>query len=530
MGQKTFFSATVLCLAATAISCTRFTSTPSAQTADQASNSIGCPSFKDDFWDAVYAPLVKNQDLPKEIVFQNRLNQVLSERYKLKAQDQEEILNRITELYSVIRDSGQTLTANGEPREVLATLTALELGDRSSPEKLRLQIELKNKFQSVQDYAQSLSLPCQTPPPPSPSPSVKPTPSATPLPTPGETPSPSSTPLPSATIAPSPSPTTSPSPQNLLSYWKATLPPAAYGARKTIAVSYQSCQATAVTPMNAQTPDVQGISVIGTYPDGIGSVRAISNRAALIASNYFFQGYQNPGTSCVDVRLNPLIYSYGGKPYTDSTAGAKLDFFTSAGTGNPHTLGVDCSGFVFSALASAGLKLTRAERLKAISVQGVSSTFLRYAAANGLDCLAPVTFRSTQSMQSGDIMAISGHVVIVDDVGADPFGLSQIANVTACSSQVSYQNFNFTILQSSPSKGGMGINRYRAVDYLGETAEIRIPFEDFAKNACQAKFSGSQIAQSSNGSLLRHQSSDPQCVDNEVKLVNEECLSACPAK
>ena len=64
-----------------------------------------------------------------------------------------------------------------------------------------------------------------------------------------------------------------------------------------------------------------------------------------MATNYYYQGV-NQGSSCKDIRKFPLIYDYGGKPNTDS---GTLNFFVNSGDGT-SVLGIDCSGYVFSAI------------------------------------------------------------------------------------------------------------------------------------------------------------------------------------
>ena len=50
-------------------------------------------------------------------------------------------------------------------------------------------------------------------------------------------------------------------------------------------------------------------------------------------------------------------------------------------------------------------------------------------------------------------------------VGDDPFGLKYSKNINDCS-KIDYRNFDFAVTQSSPSKGAIGLNKYKASDYL----------------------------------------------------------------
>lgn len=158
--------------------------------------------------------------------------------------------------------------------------------------------------------------------------------------------------------------------------------PVAWGARKAIATAYQSCLADEKKPMNANTENVKGITITGTHPDGIGSKRVISDLEALMATNYYYQG-ASQAVNCKDPRKYPLIYDYGGKPNTDS---GTLNFFLNAGDGT-SVLGIDCSGFVFSSVVTAGLRLAPGKTVKAVQVHGISSRAYLNPEGNGLGCL-----------------------------------------------------------------------------------------------------------------------------------------------
>ena len=124
-------------------------------------------------------------------------------------------------------------------------------------------------------------------------------------------------------------------------------------------------------------------------------------------------------------------------------------------------------------------------------------------------------------------MAINGHVVMIDEAGEDPFGIKNISSKKDCEN-LSHQNFNFTILQSSPTKGSIGINRYVARDYLSESLGMQAKFLLYAKTACYAQVDQKNYAfNDMSTGIIRHKGT-PECKAPRVELVNEACINQCP--
>lgn len=312
----------------------------------------------------------------------------------------------------------------------------------------------------------------------------------------------------------------------MLETWRKSRHPAVYGALKTIATSYQSCEAGQRPAMTSDTRNVEGISIVGTHPNGVGRIRAISDLPRLLRTDYYLLSYERPSSSCFKIQSSPLIYDYGGKPSTDTGTDAVLDLFRNAGTGG-QVLGIDCSGYVYSALATAGLKLKSSGRLKAIGVHGVNASMLMNPRSNGLTCLDLVTFTSRETLKPGDLLASSGHVVMIESVGPDPLGIASITRESDCKrTNISLSRLDFTILQSSPSKGGIGINHMRAADYLADGGSMATAMIEHAVNACLAKFRGPIVSKSSSANLVRHKGTS-ECLDRPVRLAREECIAGC---
>ncbi|RYZ76201.1 MAG: hypothetical protein EOP06_31565 [Proteobacteria bacterium] len=270
---------------------------------------------------------------------------------------------------------------------------------------------------------------------------------------------------------------------------------------------------------------MKGIKIVGTHTDGIGSKREISSISSLVTSHPYLKSYKKPNDSCFDVKKSPLIYDYGGRPVTSSGA---FDMFKNAGSGTT-VLGTDCSGYVYMALATAGLKVKSNMTSRAVLVSGFSSRMYLDPQKNGMTCLDFAKFSGSDSLRPGDIIAKSGHVIIVGSVGKDPFGLANIKSASDCTTKkMATSRFDFTVLQSSPSKGGIGIHSVKASSYLPESEVMTEGLLAHAVNACKAKFGSALTSKSSVVSIVRHSGSS-SCKDKEVLMERQSCVASCPA-
>jgi len=427
----------------------------------------------------------------------------------LKAQ----VANRYAKLaetlqFEIVQSLAKDPTDREELKELLA---ALELGDRSTPERAHAVDQIQAHMQALGEDLNSLYAlksmqsvtrkSCdnlaETPPETAPPTSSPPT---------GETPE-----------------------SNLLEAWRKRHTPAVFGGLKTMAVTYQSCGAGARAPMGAADRDVDGISIVGTHPSGTGNKRVISNLNAFLSDHPYLHAWRAPASSgCFNVASAPPIYDYGGKPATSTRDETLLDLFTDAGTGTKE-LGIDCSAFVYTAYALAGLKFKRETSLRASLVHGVNSTMLTQPQSNGLSCLNHASFSPRESLKPGDIISIRGHVVMTEVVGEDPFGLAQIKSEAQCTlANMDVKRFNFNIMQSSPSKGGVGVNKMRARDYLTNDGTMGRGLRQHAVQACRAKFQNKTLAsQNSDASVVRHLGT-PECKAQPLRLTYETCIRSCP--
>ncbi|CAN5507415.1 hypothetical protein BH10BDE1_BH10BDE1_13140 [soil metagenome] len=481
-----------------------------AKSIDQA---IGCKDFEDAFWKSLgetieatgRPPSADDVDtaMKRQLKTSTRLSKVSAgskKRITNLASDLADVINRRTEKGSALQ-TNEALDADLRRGLWLERVAQLEIGDRTTLEKSQDVDDVQNKIQNLKEIAQAeglVDIMCAA-----------------------------ATPAPPAVTPPATAATT------MFDQWKATYAPPVYGGMKTVATIYQSCDAGGKAPIGSETGNVQGISVTGRHTDGSGNIRQVTDLKAYLRTQPYIGTavYKRPLPSCHDVQAIPSIYDYGGKPYATTADEKTLNMFKNAGTGSKE-LGIDCSGLVFSAYATAGLKLKKTTGLKASLVNGVSSTMLTQPQANGLTCLDHATFTAKSNLKPGDIIAIKGHVVMVADVGADPFGINRLNSVSQCTSgNISIGNFNFSIFQSDPSKGGIGVNRMRASYYLSSFSTMGRGMIDHAINACKAKFQTAGIvSKSSSASVVRHLGTTA-CIDSvPVTLTKEECLSSCPAR
>jgi hypothetical protein len=245
------------------------------------------------------------------------------------------------------------------------------------------------------------------------------------------------------------------------------------------------------------------------------------------ATHFYIKRFVERDSHCQNIRDNPPIYNYGGKPFASHEIDSPLNFFRRSGSGS-NTFGIDCAGLVFSNLAAAGLKLKANSTLKAVNVYGVSSAMFRNPQSNGLDCIQKVTFTAGASLKAGDIISAPGHTTTVYDVGEDPFGISRITKLIDCkSSNIVSSRFDFSIFQSAPIKNGLGVNRISMNDYLKWDSSWRPGLIFYALKACRAKFGVISSTPYPNGlSIVRHKGTS-ECLTSPLHLVSEDCVSAC---
>lgn len=466
-----------------AFSCAPNHSTSIDSASQNISDSLGCKDVKSKVFDSFYEMMDQNKFVPNSEDMKSSIDQKLdqlSANKSMSAAQQEKITLLKSELHTLVDEILSEAKSNPSItwKEQIQKLIEYEMEDQSTSKTVASTQKISASAARIKSLSQSAQLPCvpATTPPPTPVPS-------------------------------------SPSSSGKLSQ----------GVKMVFSTAYQSCRVLDLPAMDASTPSVVGIVRTGTHPDGIGATREINNLASVQNTHYYIRGIASE-SQCAPVRNKPLIYDYGGEPAISQNS---LNFFVNAGSGT-DVLGVDCSAYISSAIAVAGLRYKPGVDNKAIFVRQTSSKFIN-AVQSGFTCFDNVTVSASSSVKAGDIIGVSGHVVAIDKVGADPFGLALIKNETSCSS-LNYKNFDITITQSSPSKNGIGINKYLIKDYLdesGPSGKMTTAFVEMGKQACLAKFQNKSIKPSSTAwGFLRHKGT-PECLAPRITMAGEACTQKC---
>lgn len=452
------------------------------QSGQTASDGLGCTNMKSKVFDSMYEYLETQQTAPGL----GELKSVLNEKIDALAAkqgltDQEKIAELKTEfgkVFELLLVDSKNAKDIQNVKEHIQTLIELEMQDQSTATNVNINSKLATQFQKVNSATQALGVQCESQDNPD-------------LNDPTE---------PSSTQA------------RMIA-----------GQNNVFATVYQSCQALQVPEISAATPNVQGITRLEEgHPDGVGGKRIISDLKAVQSTHpYIRVSGDSSNNGCFSVYKNPLIYDYGGKP---ATSGNVIDFFKNSGSGT-SVLGVDCSGFVTAAIASAGFRYTPGTDNKAVYANQKSTKFID-AESSGFKCFQNITVDAKTSILPGDVGAIAGHVVMIDKVSADPFGVKKVTSLAGCDAMTE-ANFDFTISQSSPSKNGVGINKIIAKDYLKDQGGMKTLFVEMAKATCKATFQNKAIKpKSSAWGIVRHKGT-PECLAPRIQIANESCVSQC---
>lgn len=459
--------------------------------ANDVQTGAGCQTFSAKLSATVGQALIDDTELPAPEDVEKALRDQLGD-------DKDALIANVGETYRVMVDETRAALATKDRHELLEAVMALEIGDQTTPERKLLKGKLRSAYQGVLKAAQAAGVEC-------------PVDDGNNAQNGGGTDDDSSA---GGGSAPGADP--------------ATLAPPVRGAVKVMTTAYQTCQAKRLPAMTASSVSISSaaIRITGTHENGVGLKREYGDLALLNKTHYYVREGTEKEAGCYNVAKTPLIYDYGGKPYATTKTDSTLDFFRDAGTGT-SVLGVDCSGYIFSALAAAGLRVAPNKKLTASQVYGINARMYMEPASNGLSCLAPVASEKSGSLKDGDILASTGHVIMIDRVGDDPFGVNRLKSVSDCvTANVSYKNFDFDVLQSSPVKGGIGLDRMRASDYLAESSSMRAAMIQYAVAACKARLGSPSTVKPTEARLVRHKLT-AECKDTPVKLERESCVATC---
>lgn len=469
------------------------------ESSQTAAGAIGCKSFKSKVYDSMYSYLDNEQSAPELSEFSAALNEKIEAiAVAQKIDNPEAVLKlkqNISDLYKVLIEKSAELKETKTAKEHLQTIIEMEMEDTSTSENVQLNKLAVQQFAKVDESVKELDMQCNSE---------------------AEEPN-------DPAVVDQPDDTAGTTDPEVISDAPAAVAQKSVlvGSHNVLATAYQSCAVLDIPEVSAATPDVVGIERTGTHSDGVGGVRRVASVSSVQNSHPYIKAAGGSQAGCFNVRSNPLIYDYGGQA---SVANNIIDFSKNSGSGS-SALGIDCSAYVSAAVAAGGLRYKPGVENKAIYTRQNSSKFIN-AASSGFSCFSNVTATPSTSILPGDIVGVSGHVVLVDKVGADPFALKRLRSINDCNS-LSTTYWDFVVSQSSPSKGGIGMNRYVAKDYLRESTKMTTAFMGIAKAACQAYFGGKSVATpSSTYGILRHKGT-ASCLSPKIQMAYQSCVSTC---
>lgn len=488
--------------------------------ASQTVQDIACQDkeLETKLWDGLKTYLLEQKSIPTaatmKTAFHEQLEDLAAANPSLSFEDKERLRKNLNQLIEALLEEAPAGERVETPEQLLLLLSAIDVGDRSTEFRSYMQDKVRGGFGRLQKTASTLQLDCSQN-----SSSDQGQDSA------GVTPPQESEPGNPEDPGQAPQTLDKDYAYHLDQAQQAGVPMAAFGGRWAFATAYQSCQSVQLPSMNNQSPEISGISIVGKHPDGVGSKRMISNLPQVQSTHYYVRDMNSYAEGCFNVRQNPLIYDYGGKPSATTALDSPIDLFKNNGDGT-SVLGIDCSGFVFTAMATAGLRLKEGRALKASDSWAWGSSSYVEPQNNGLTCLAKIPVTPTKSLQPGDIVAVYGHVLLIDKVGTDPFGIASAKTESDCGKITSNQ-FDFVVSQSSPNKGGVGINYFEARDYLPTSAKMKAGLEKYAYHACIAKVTGKASTPNVGTlSVVRHKGT-AACMAPRVKMARESCIQSC---
>ena len=503
--MKTVSKSILLASIALSVGCMK-SSPRVVESSQTAAGAIGCDSFKSKVYDSMYSYLDNEQSAPELSEFSAALNEKIEAIALAQKIDNPEAVQKlqqnISDLYKVLIEKAAELKETKTAKEHLQTIIEMEMEDTSTPENVQLNKLAVQQFSKVDQAVKELDVQCGQE-----------------TPTTGETEEPGD-----PVIVDQPEePGSNPADPGTITDAPAAVAQKSVlvGSHNVLATAYQSCAVLEIPEVSASTPDVTGITRTGTHSDGVGGIRQVSSVSSVQNSHPYIKVAGGAQSGCFNVRSNPLIYDYGGQAAISNNI---LDFSKNSGSGS-SALGIDCSAYVSAAVAAGGLRYKPGVENKAVYTRQNSSKFIN-AANSGFTCFSNVTATPSTSILPGDIIGVSGHVVLIDKVGADPFGFKRLTSATQCNS-LSTTYWDFVVSQSSPSKGGIGLNRYFAKDYLRESTKMTTAFMGIAKAACQAYFGGKNVATpSSTYGILRHKGT-ASCLSPKIQMAYQSCVSTC---
>ncbi len=237
-------------------------------------------------------------------------------------------------------------------------------------------------------------------------------------------------------------------------------------ARQVMNIFYQNCKASKLRPYDF-TKDGEALGFSYEYnPITKGKVSKVADVKK--AQDFFYLNCSQPKSEQGKFLCeNPPSYLWGGKSFIDEQK-KTVDLFHNTDEVEPlaHHPGLDCSGFVNLTFLHAGLKVDRDFPYLKAPMEISAREFMA-----PLSCFKEVHIEKKQPLKDGDVIAWDKHIVMVDHVSNDPFGLKKIRTPEECD-----------LRKLNPLKAGMIIINSKGANDPKEQLET-----DFVKNSLHLK-------------------------------------------
>jgi hypothetical protein len=239
-------------------------------------------------------------------------------------------------------------------------------------------------------------------------------------------------------------------------------------ARHLMNIFYQNCGASTLPPYDfINDGELKGF----TYkynPLTKGKVSEVADGTAARSLNYLncSRPQKAEGKFLCE---NPPSYLWGGKGFIDE-AKKTVDLFhnTYEVEDQAHHPGLDCSGFINLTFLHAGLKVDRTFPYLKSTGEISAKEFMQ-----PLSCFKEVSIEKNHSLKNGDVIAWNKHIVMVDTVSQDPFGLRKIKTAEDCAlTKLNPQNADMIIINS---KGANDPEELLETDFIKHSHSLQSP-------------------------------------------------------
>ncbi|HEX4923530.1 MAG TPA: hypothetical protein VFV50_05570, partial [Bdellovibrionales bacterium] len=131
--------------------CARESSTEVEALAERTAKSLGCSNFKDEFFDGLYSAL-EGGAWPAHADFSAAIRKRLAgaRNLSISAGAQTALADRLSSVYEILSVEALAGVSPYDRTAALEILTALELGDRTTDEKARIQERLAERFEQIE--------------------------------------------------------------------------------------------------------------------------------------------------------------------------------------------------------------------------------------------------------------------------------------------------------------------------------------------------------------------------------------------